>query len=64
MNKQPDRDKNFMYDMWGTDKLVTDYGSIDELESSKVKFHQAKMLYHDSAGKDGLITFLFVVVLN
>ena len=23
-----DRDKNYMYSMWGTDKLTSDYGSL------------------------------------
>lgn len=32
MNKQPDRDSNYMYSMWGTDKLITDYGSLGSLE--------------------------------
>lgn len=55
MNKQPDRDPNFMYKMWGTDKLITDYGSIENLEakpntfegshfSHGVGFHKARML--------------------
>ena len=38
MNKQPDRDPNYMHSMWGTDKLVTDYGSLDNLNQ------QPKML--------------------
>ncbi len=35
MNKQPDRNKDYMYKMWGTDKLITDYGSIDNINESK-----------------------------
>jgi hypothetical protein len=27
-NLPVDRDKNYMYDMWGTTKLITDYNSI------------------------------------
>lgn len=34
MNKQPDRDKDYMYSMWGTTKLVTDYNSIENMEAS------------------------------
>ena len=26
---QPDRNKEHMYQMWGTDRLVTDYGSLE-----------------------------------
>jgi hypothetical protein len=26
-NLPVDRDKNYMYEMWGTKKLITDYGS-------------------------------------
>ena len=55
MNKQPDRDRNYMYDMWGTDKLVTDYDSIENLEQPPTTlegshyshghgFHAARML--------------------
>lgn len=29
-NLPVDRDKNYMYDMWGTDRLVTDYGEIPQ----------------------------------
>ena len=36
MDKKPDRDKDYMYSMWGTDKLITDYGSIDNLEAAPV----------------------------
>ena len=25
-----DRDSNYMYSMWGTDKLTTDYGSLEK----------------------------------
>jgi hypothetical protein len=28
MGKQSDRNRDFMYKMWGTDKLVTDYGAV------------------------------------
>ena len=26
----PDRNQEYMYQMWGTDKLVTDYSSVQE----------------------------------
>jgi hypothetical protein len=26
----PDRNSDYMYQMWGTDKLITDYSSIQE----------------------------------
>ena len=29
-NLPVDRDKNYMYDMWGTDRLITDYGNIPQ----------------------------------
>jgi hypothetical protein len=29
-NLPVDRDKNYMYDMWGTDRLVTDYGEVPQ----------------------------------
>jgi hypothetical protein len=32
MNKQPDRNKDYMYKMWGTDRLSTDYNAIESLE--------------------------------
>ena len=37
MNKQSDRDKNYMYSMWGTTKLVTDYNSLENLESRMLR---------------------------
>ena len=30
MSKSVDRDKNYMYEMWGTTKLATDYVQIPE----------------------------------
>lgn len=36
MNKQPDRDKDYMYSMWGTNKLITDYEPIKNLEAEPV----------------------------
>lgn len=33
MGQPSDRDVNFMMNEWGTNKLVTDYGSLEELHS-------------------------------
>lgn len=33
MGKPSDRDKNYMYEMWGTTKLITDY------QESEIKKH-------------------------
>jgi hypothetical protein len=30
MSKSVDRDKQYMYDMWGTTKLTSDYNCFDE----------------------------------
>jgi len=30
MGKPSDRDTNYMYQMWGTNKLVSDYGVFEE----------------------------------
>jgi hypothetical protein len=29
-NLPVDRDKNYMYDMWGTDRLITDYVDVPQ----------------------------------
>ena len=29
-NLPVDRDKNYMYEMWGTDRLITDYGNVPQ----------------------------------
>ncbi len=29
-NLPVDRDKNYMYDTWGTDRLITDYGDLPQ----------------------------------
>ena len=31
-----DRDKNYMYSMWGTDKLTSDYGSLSGTKEQKM----------------------------
>ena len=36
MGRQPDRDRKYMRDMWGTESLVTDYGSIFDKNSKKM----------------------------
>ncbi|WP_345906853.1 hypothetical protein [Hyphomonas sp. TMED31] len=36
MGRQPDRDRKYMRDMWGTEALVTDYGSIFDKKSKKM----------------------------
>jgi hypothetical protein len=46
-NLPVDRDKQYMYDMWGTTKLVTDYGS----ESPKNVIQE---VMHDLAPKHNL----------
>jgi len=35
-NSPVDRDSNYMYSMWGTTKLVTDYKSLAENDKKKV----------------------------
>ena len=46
-NLPVDRDSNYMYDMWGTTKLVTDYGS----EKPKRVIQE---VMHDSAPRHDL----------
>jgi hypothetical protein len=36
MSKSVDRDKQYMYDMWGTTKLTSDYGSFDKKEEKSM----------------------------
>ncbi|MBN88015.1 hypothetical protein CMO95_00230 [Candidatus Woesearchaeota archaeon] len=36
MGKQPDRDRKYMRDMWGTEALITDYGSIFDRNPKKM----------------------------
>jgi len=35
-NLPVDRDSNYMYNMWGTDKLATDYGSLEKTDKKRV----------------------------
>jgi hypothetical protein len=30
----PDRDTNYMKEMWGTSKLITDYGALDTIKTN------------------------------
>ena len=36
MSKSVDRDKQYMYDMWGTTKLTSDYGCFDKKEEKSM----------------------------
>ena len=36
-NLPVDRDKNYMYEMWGTTKLVTDYEKQNKLRHNLIK---------------------------
>jgi hypothetical protein len=36
-NLPVDRDKNYMYEMWGTTKLITDYQKLDFLNHNLKK---------------------------
>jgi hypothetical protein len=36
MGKQSDRDRKYMRDMWGTEALITDYGSIFDRNPKKM----------------------------
>jgi hypothetical protein len=36
MGQPSDRNTNFMMNEWGTNKLITDYGSLDDLHSRLV----------------------------
>jgi len=35
-NLPVDRDSSYMYNMWGTDKLTTDYGSLKKTDKTRV----------------------------
>jgi len=45
-NLPVDRDKNYMHQMWGTTKLVTDYGSTENVTENRI-FLQEVMNYQD-----------------
>ena len=46
---QSDRDVEYMMKMWGTNKLISDYGSMKHINvyEEKRKFLQEVMEYHD-----------------
>jgi phosphopantothenoylcysteine synthetase/decarboxylase len=37
MKKPTDRDSNYMYQMWGTTKLTSDYGVFEKIKNSKTE---------------------------
>jgi hypothetical protein len=36
MSKSVDRDKNYMYEMWGTTNLTSDYGVFNKIQEKKM----------------------------
>ena len=36
MSKSVDRDKNYMYELWGTTNLTSDYGVFDHIKEKKM----------------------------
>ena len=36
MSKSVDRDKNYMYELWGTTNLTSDYGVFDKIKDRKM----------------------------
>jgi hypothetical protein len=36
MSKSVDRDKNYMYELWGTTNLTSDYGVFEKLQQKKM----------------------------
>ena len=36
MSKSVDRDKNYMYELWGTTNLTSDYGLFEKIEERKM----------------------------
>ena len=36
MSKSVDRDKNYMYELWGTTNLTSDYGVFDKIKEKKM----------------------------
>jgi len=47
--KQTDRNKEYMYSMWGTTKLATDYGALDEKKTLQ------EIMYDDMPKKSHLL---------
>jgi hypothetical protein len=48
-NLPVDRDSNYMYDRWGTNRLITDYGSMKFIHEEKKEFIQEIMDYEQQA---------------
>jgi hypothetical protein len=36
MEKSTNRNKEIMYELWGTDRLVTDYGSLESVKNKQM----------------------------
>jgi len=36
MGKPADRDQNYMYELWGTTNLISDYGALDQILEKKM----------------------------
>jgi len=49
-NSPVDRDPEYMYQMWGTDRLVSDYGSMKTIQKKRV----IQEVMHDLAPKHDL----------
>jgi hypothetical protein len=56
-----DRDPAYMFEMWGTTKLVTDYNSLNELrevthdnKNKKVKTEEKELFSHESSWEYGI----------
>ena len=61
-----DRDTNYMREMWGTSRLITDYNSMDELrevthdtKNKKVKTEEKELFSTDSSWDYGLEPAIF-----
>ncbi|WJZ47960.1 hypothetical protein [Synechococcus phage DSL-LC03] len=50
---QPDRNQEYMKQMWGTDRLITDYGSLQSIDiyEEKREFIQEVMDYEENVKK-------------
>jgi hypothetical protein len=51
----PDRDVSYMRENWGTNRLITDYGSVERVTPTKVKKNEPPVdrLSKPCGGKDG-----------
>jgi hypothetical protein len=43
MGKPSDRDKNYMYELWGTTNLTSDYGVFEKIKDKKM-LREIKMM--------------------